>query len=263
MTTTETQAQELSPRGYPLAPTGGEDGRPMTAFEAQEFYERLFDVQLDLKLPEGARLIVDRDKRSFGGRFYFQVEVTRRDIVTGELGVGRSGKAYLSPEQTLSELVQCAFGLWSGYWLHESRETFEWRERRVFGPHVDVNEHWKIAQTYDARPQQRRGDPVGDLLAALRDHAADLRTAAIHTRTDAGMNGDPTDGGAWLMEEDAYALDDAVKVIGTELDPVAALIAKATDRRDIDPARDGHDVAAIYEAAAGRLAQILNPASPE
>lgn len=86
------------------------------------------------------------------GRWYYQVQCTRPDAFTGEPGIGRGGKAYLSPHATLSELVQTAFGLFKGYEEHEAREFFRWRGEQVFGPHMDVLALHGIARLLDARP---------------------------------------------------------------------------------------------------------------
>lgn len=117
------------------------------------FEQRLFRVRAEVGLPENMLLLVKRDNPSAGGRWYFQIEAERPDTFTGEMGVGRGGKAYLSPHATQSELVQCAFRLLLSYVEHEARESFTWRGRRVFGPHIDVQAHWDVARRIDARSQ--------------------------------------------------------------------------------------------------------------
>lgn len=119
----------------------------MSAFDA--FKARLDNVVNEVKLAENFCVIIGRDGAA--GRYYFQIACYRKDVVTGEMGVGYGGKAYLSPHATDSELVQTVFGLYKGYWEHEARETFEWRGRRVFGPHIDTEALWEIAERTDAR----------------------------------------------------------------------------------------------------------------
>jgi len=97
------------------------------------------------------RLLLERDKRDDGGRWYFQVEVERPDVNTGEPGVGRSGKGYLSPSQTESELVQMALGMFLGYDAHEIREAFEYEGVNLFHPHIDVRAHMEAASHYAHR----------------------------------------------------------------------------------------------------------------
>ena len=87
-----------------------------------------------------------------GERPYLQVEIERVDIVTGQMAVGRGGKYTVASDATLSEVVQAVFGLYRNYEEHECREWFKYRGRRVFGPHMDVEELWNIAKITDARP---------------------------------------------------------------------------------------------------------------
>lgn len=102
----------------------------------------------------GYRLLVEVDKADEKGRIYLQVECDRADTFTGEIGVGRGGKFYLSPYMTESEVVQGAFGLFKGYEEHETREAFTWCGRRVFGPHIDVRALWEVADTLSVREPQ-------------------------------------------------------------------------------------------------------------
>lgn len=123
----------------------------------QEFLSRLEAIRDDITLPAQFTVLIARDKKNPAGRFYFQIEAVRLDTFTGKPGTGRGGKAYLSEEATDSELVQTIFGLYDFYCHHEVRETFLWRGRRVFGPHVDINAHWEVAERYDTRPTRTDG----------------------------------------------------------------------------------------------------------
>jgi hypothetical protein len=96
-------------------------------------------------------VIIGQDHVLDSGRYFFQIGCVRKDVVTGEMGYGKGGKAYLSPFASDSELVQTVFGLYKGYWEHEARDTFEWKGRRVFGPHIDTQALWEIAERTDAR----------------------------------------------------------------------------------------------------------------
>jgi hypothetical protein len=92
------------------------------------------------------------------GRYYYQIECYRKDAITGEMGMGYGGKAYLSEHMTDSELVQTIFGLYKGYWEHEARETFQWNGRRVFGPHIATEALWEVARRVDVRSAQHEED---------------------------------------------------------------------------------------------------------
>jgi len=75
----------------------------------------------------------------------------------------RGGKAYMTAYATDSELVQTVWGLYQSYVLHEARETSLYRGRRVYGPHVDVNALWEVAERYDIRPLRTDSDLVKEL----------------------------------------------------------------------------------------------------
>jgi hypothetical protein len=121
------------------------------ATAAETFVDRLHTIINEVDLGMNCQLIIGHDDENTPGRHYFQVECYRRDVITGEMGYGRGGKAYLSPHMTDSELVQIAFGLYRAYWEHEARETFEWRGRRVFGPHIATEALWEVARRVDVR----------------------------------------------------------------------------------------------------------------
>jgi len=110
-------------------------------------------VQNDIALPPKFALLLKPDQRvpDSNGRWYYQIECERPDTFTGEVGIGRGGKAYLSPEMTEGELVQIAWGLFQGYVLHEAREGFQWRGRRVFGPHISTAALWDVAERTEYR----------------------------------------------------------------------------------------------------------------
>lgn len=109
------------------------------------------DVQHEVCYKPGYRLLLKPDTPEMGSRWYFQVEADRVDAITGQPGVGRGGKAYLSPHACRSELVQTAFGLFKAYEEHEAREFFKYRGRRVFGPHLHVEALWAIAEMTEVR----------------------------------------------------------------------------------------------------------------
>jgi hypothetical protein len=128
-----------------------------------EFPVRLRRIVDDITLPPNFQVRVRRDEVVPDGRWYFQLEVERPDTFTGCPGVGRSGKAYLSSHATDSELVQTLFGLYKAYVEHEARESFLWRGRRVFGPHIDIEALWSVAEQYALRAAPDPKPPVREL----------------------------------------------------------------------------------------------------
>lgn len=121
-----------------------------------EFLERLSRIADEITLAENFTVLIGRDGP--GGRFYFQIRCYRLDVITKEMGYGYGGKAYLSEHATDSELVQTIFGLYKGYYEHEARETFEWRGRRVFGPHISTEALWDVARRVDVRSAKHTED---------------------------------------------------------------------------------------------------------
>jgi len=126
----------------------------MTDTKTETFEERLNRISSDIELGMECSLIVGISL----GRFYFQIQCWRKDAITGEMGMGYGGKAYLSPFMSDSEIIQVAFGLYKGYWEHEARETFVWRKRRIFGPHIKAEALWEIARKVDLRSAQHVED---------------------------------------------------------------------------------------------------------
>jgi hypothetical protein len=120
-------------------------------------YDQLLDVVRDIELGFNCELILGTD---LGGRNYLQVRCWRPDTLTGVSSWGTGGKAYLSPHMVKSEITQIAFGLYKGYLEHEARESFKYRGRRVYGPHIDVEALWEVCRRVDVRPQPSP-QPVG------------------------------------------------------------------------------------------------------
>lgn len=112
--------------------------------------------EIDLGMECSVRVDASED-----GRPFLQIRCYRRDVITGEMGFGYGGKAYPSKYATDSELVQIVFGLYRAYWEHEARETFEWKGRRIFGPHIDSQALWEVAKRVDVR-SARHVDDLSD-----------------------------------------------------------------------------------------------------
>lgn len=134
--------------------TAEQDAR--NAYDA--FRIRVERLASEVTLGMRCRVIVGHDQEHTPGRLYLQIECIRRDVITGEDGPGYSGKAYLSPHATDSELLQTMFGLYKGYWEHEARENFEWRGRRIYGPHMDARVLWENARRVDYRSASHEED---------------------------------------------------------------------------------------------------------
>jgi hypothetical protein len=114
-------------------------------------------IAADVELAEHYAVVVRHD---VDGRWFLQIQCWRKDVITDEMGLGYGGKAYPSPHASDSEIVQTIFGLYKGYWEHEARETFQWRGRRVFGPHISTEALWEVARRVDVRSARHVEDRV-------------------------------------------------------------------------------------------------------
>lgn len=113
--------------------------------------EAMQHIAREITYKSGYQLICERDKKDPEGRMYLQVECQRPDVFTGEMGTGRGGKMYLSEHMSVSELVRKAFQLFIAYEEHECREWFHYGGRAVFGPHINVEALWDVAERLDVR----------------------------------------------------------------------------------------------------------------
>jgi hypothetical protein len=129
----------------------------------ETLYERLSTIIEDIDLGMNCTIRVGHDEAydldgADIGRYFIQIQCYRRDVITGEMGFGRGGKYHLSEFQTKSEIVQMIFGAYKAYWEHEARENFQYRGRRVFGPHIDVDAQWEASKKVDVRSAQHVED---------------------------------------------------------------------------------------------------------
>jgi len=113
-----------------------------------------FEVWQGVSYKDGYGLLLAKDQKDAEGRWYFQVEADRLDAMSGKPGLGRGGKAYLSPHMSVSELTRLVFDLFRSYEEHECREFFKWRGRAIFGPHISSEALWQAATELDFRRQQ-------------------------------------------------------------------------------------------------------------
>lgn len=116
-----------------------------------EFLKRVQDLVAGIEFRDRYRILVEIDQKDPEGRAYLQLEVDRPDCFTGEMGVGKSGKTYLSEHQTDSEILRKALGLFLAFEEHEVREDFKWNGRAIFGPHIDIQALWDVALKLDIR----------------------------------------------------------------------------------------------------------------
>jgi hypothetical protein len=74
-----------------------------------------------------------------GDGFLLQVLFVAKDIKTGLDQEQRCRKWYISSHCCNSEIVRTAFKAIEAAELHELHENFQYKGRRVFDPHIDVD----------------------------------------------------------------------------------------------------------------------------
>lgn len=82
----------------------------------------------------------------FYGKDWVQVGTERPDTYTGEISVGKGGKAYVNENASENQIVKIVLGLILRYVEHEAREGFKWKGKRVFNPHLTIESLYNIIE---------------------------------------------------------------------------------------------------------------------
>lgn len=96
------------------------------------------------------------NSKSEGNKTYLQVSFSAYNPETGLQEQWKGRKWLLSEHMTESEVVQTAFKAVVTALEHEAREYFQYKDRAVFGPHIDVNALWGIADKISRRVENGR-----------------------------------------------------------------------------------------------------------
>lgn len=88
------------------------------------------------------------------GGMYLQAVFDEVCIASGKKTTQYTRKWLLSPNMTRSEIVQTCFKLVMTSVEHRAREGFKYKGKRIFGPHFNVEELWKLCadRMFDVRP---------------------------------------------------------------------------------------------------------------
>lgn len=86
-----------------------------------------------------------------GERTHIRGEFTQPCAKTGEPTVWLTRRWYISDKATRSEIVQTCLKIVLTAAEHEARENFLYRGRAVFGPHLNVDVLWSIANCEEIR----------------------------------------------------------------------------------------------------------------
>lgn len=83
-------------------------------------------------------------KKSKEGRMYLQVVFPAPCTLTGKTEMQKCRKWWLSPFMTDTEVVTTAYKAVEAAETHELREKFQFKGRRIFDPHFNVNDLVKL-----------------------------------------------------------------------------------------------------------------------
>ena len=120
------------------------------------------------------------DGSAFHGQpFYLQIRMLEEDHDSpGEIVEFGGRKWALSSHMTESEVIQTALRAYLDAIEHEGRESFRYRGRALFGPHISVRAHHRVAGELERRSPTGRGP----LLPCFRP---------IEVMAEAQADGDP------------------------------------------------------------------------
>jgi len=108
--------------------------------EAKAAFDRMNEWLKDVQF-EDYQFTVKLDQR---GQLYMRARYAEADTYTGEPAVQTTRRWALTPPTTKSEFVQTCFKCIMTSLEHRAREGFQYKGRRVFGPHFDVDDLWTL-----------------------------------------------------------------------------------------------------------------------
>jgi hypothetical protein len=96
----------------------------------------------------GYNFVILRDQHDSA---WLQIESWRACVEDGKPSVWRGRKWYLSSYMTRSEIVTTCLKAVLTYVEHEVRENFRYRDKQIFGPHIDVDALAEVCDRKDTR----------------------------------------------------------------------------------------------------------------
>lgn len=85
------------------------------------------------------------------GLWFLQARFVERDVISGQRDIVTGRKWRMSMHMTKSEIVQTALKAVLTAEEHEARERFRFRGRAIFGPHLNIETLWEIADRQERR----------------------------------------------------------------------------------------------------------------
>lgn len=100
-------------------------------------------TQLDLKIFSHEVIVRVMPK---GDGFLLQVECRVENVCTNKPYLAKGAKYYISSHAIKSEVVGTAFKAFQDFVIHEVREGFRYKKKRIYGPHYSVDELHSFAR---------------------------------------------------------------------------------------------------------------------
>ncbi len=95
--------------------------------------------------------------------WYLQVRFVDKDIHTGELEQQSCRKFYISSHSIPDEVIRTAYRAVMAAVRHEAEETFTYKGKNIFGPHLSVERLVEIADDRNFREDKRK-QSMGEMI---------------------------------------------------------------------------------------------------
>lgn len=107
--------------------------------------DRAIQVLEQVKFRDWQFIVRERDHQVVD----LSVQFEAADSVDGTIKPQRGRPWQLWPEMTDSAIVLTAWAAVEMALVHEAREDFKYKDRRIVGPHIDVEAMWQHARKLD------------------------------------------------------------------------------------------------------------------
>lgn len=112
-------------------------------------FNQIVDIVEECKLLDSEIYLIVRPEKS--GRNYIQAEADLKDAKTGKIETMRGSKFYISDYACKQEVVRTCYKAYKGFILHELQEKFMYRGKAIYGPHIDPDALWEVADKIQVR----------------------------------------------------------------------------------------------------------------
>lgn len=103
---------------------------------------RPYNLKMDcISCVREGRSVFSGNSHSYGSDhvLYLQARLFRKDTDSEQRNWGQGAKYFLSPHMSTSEILRVALKACLSYAEHEVRESFKFKGKRIFGPHISAS----------------------------------------------------------------------------------------------------------------------------